>query len=581
MSYQVIARKWRPGLFEEVVGQDHVVRTLTNAVASGRIGHAYLFSGPRGVGKTTVARILAKCLNCKAGPTPAPCNSCEMCASVAAGSAVDVLEIDGASNTSVDNIRELRESVRYAPSFCRYKVYIIDEVHMLSDSAFNALLKTLEEPPPHVVFIFATTEPHKIPLTIHSRCQRFDFRRIPLKKIHAHLSLIAEKEGIKIEEEALYLITRESEGSLRDAQSLLEQVVSFQPTSLAGQPAGFAGGGAGVKASDVSDALGLMDRSVVYDLTSAVLKKDAGECLNMVEKMHNFGYDLKRATVELLEHIRDIAVIKVSGDLSLVDLPESEAVRLKALADGCELERLERLFSILTRGYEEVVKSSTPRFSFEMALLRASHPEDAKPAARPPASTANQRASQANQTTSTASKVEGLKETSGRPVVPAGQHKAVSAELYKTANQPASTAIPLTVEETPSAGAECRSSSMSGVVQGLLNYIKEKDKRIYKSLESAAISLKGKSPDIAVDISVTADRAGFFILKKEAIEGMCGDYLKGRVTVEIIKSGESKDAGVNAQQTGPSAGKPQAADPLLKETLGTLGGRVIEERRRE
>ncbi len=252
-SYQVIARKWRPGAFKEVVGQSHVVRTLSNAVDSGRIGHAFIFSGPIGVGKTTVARILAKCLNCSQGPTSEPCLKCDNCTGITGGSLVDVLEIDGASNNSVENVRELCESVRYAPASARYKIYIIDEVHMLSTSAFNALLKTLEEPPGHVIFIFATTEPQKIPLTIHSRCQRFDFRRIPLKQITSHLSAIAAKEGIDATAEAIFMVSREADGSLRDAQSLLEQVISFSGNKLT--------------EADIRDSLGLMDRNIIFELS--------------------------------------------------------------------------------------------------------------------------------------------------------------------------------------------------------------------------------------------------------------------------------------------------------------------------
>ncbi|VAV82839.1 DNA polymerase III subunits gamma and tau, partial [hydrothermal vent metagenome] len=364
MSYQVIARKWRPGAFKEVVGQDHVVRTLSNAVNSGRIGHAFIFSGPRGVGKTTIARILAKCLNCAEGPTAEPCLKCSNCTGITGGSLVDVLEIDGASNNSVENVRELCESVRYAPASARYKIYIIDEVHMLSTSAFNALLKTLEEPPPHVVFIFATTEPQKIPLTIHSRCQRFDFRRIPLKQINSHLTAIAVKEGIEATPEAIFMISREADGSLRDAQSLLEQVISFSGNKLT--------------EADIMDSLGLMDRGVIFELSGAVLGGDGAAALNMVEKIHEFGYDFKKVTAELLEHIRDLVVVKVSGP-ALLELPESEVERLTALAALAGLERLETLFGLFTGGYAEVARSTTPRFAFEMMLVRATLLEDLRP----------------------------------------------------------------------------------------------------------------------------------------------------------------------------------------------------------
>ncbi|MEE8573887.1 MAG: DNA polymerase III subunit gamma/tau, partial [Thermodesulfobacteriota bacterium] len=362
MSYLVIARKWRPNLFKDIVGQEHVTITLENAVNSGRTAHAYLFSGPRGVGKTTAARILAKSVNCAKGPAADPCNECEICAAITGGSAVDVIEIDGASNTSVDNIRELKESIRFVPSLCRYKVYIIDEVHMLSTSAFNALLKTLEEPPPHALFIFATTEVHKIPRTILSRCQRFDFKRIPYKQICDHLMYIATEEGIKVSESVLELLAREAEGSMRDAESQLDQVIAFA--------------GMDIKEQDVYSALGLMDRSLLYDLSEAVLAGDGATCLNLIENIYNFGYDLKKVTLELLEHIRDLSVLKVTGDSSLLELPEAECARLKELAGVTGSERLQLLFDLLSKGYEDISRSVTPRFTLEMTLLRAAHQGD-------------------------------------------------------------------------------------------------------------------------------------------------------------------------------------------------------------
>ncbi|MBM2838973.1 MAG: dnaX [Deltaproteobacteria bacterium] len=227
MSYLVLARKWRPQVFEDVVGQEHVTRTLQNAIKTGRVAHAYLFTGARGVGKTSAARILAKALNCINGPTPVPCNTCEACREIAGGSSMDVFEIDGASNTGVDDIRELRENIKFPPIKCRYRIYIIDEVHMLSTNAFNALLKTLEEPPPHVIFVFATTDPQKIPVTILSRCQEFDFKRIPALLIQERLKGIAESEKIKITDRGLHIIAREADGGMRDAQSILDQVISF------------------------------------------------------------------------------------------------------------------------------------------------------------------------------------------------------------------------------------------------------------------------------------------------------------------------------------------------------------------
>ena len=367
MSYLVIARKWRPRLFDEVIGQTHVTKTLKNAVSTGRVAHAYLFTGPRGVGKTTAARILARSVNCEKGPAQDPCNECALCKSITDGSSVDVIEIDGASNTGVDSVRELRESIRFVPTACRYKVYIIDEVHMLSTAAFNALLKTLEEPPPHTIFIFATTEVHKIPRTILSRCQRFDFKRIPFAEISGQLKFIASKENITAEEAVFQHIAREADGSMRDAQSLFDQVI--------------ASAGTDIKEADISEALGLMDRSILYELSEAVIGGDAPGCLAHVEKIYNFGYDLKKVCLEMLEHVRDLTTMKVTGDSALLELPDSEVGRLRELTEKVSIERLHILFSILTRGYEEISRSMTERFTLEMTLLKCATAGDIRPVA--------------------------------------------------------------------------------------------------------------------------------------------------------------------------------------------------------
>jgi len=282
MEYLVLARKWRPQVFEDVLGQEHVGKTLKNAIRLGRVAHAYLFSGPRGVGKTSVARILAKALNCEKGPVEIPCNSCVNCREITEGSSMDVNEIDGASNRGIDEIRELRENVKFAPASSRYKIYIIDEVHMLTKEAFNALLKTLEEPPPHVIFVFATTETHKVPATILSRCQRFDFRRLSLRNITDNLRRIASMEGIRISDAGLTLIAEASEGSVRDAQSLFDQAISFAGTEI--------GDG------EVEELLGTADRRFLFSLSEAVLARDAAACLRIIEEAYFAGLDMRCST---------------------------------------------------------------------------------------------------------------------------------------------------------------------------------------------------------------------------------------------------------------------------------------------
>jgi DNA polymerase-3 subunit gamma/tau len=302
MSYQILSRKYRPQTFAEVVGQGHVTRTLSNAIASNRLAQAYLFSGPRGVGKTTTARIIAKALNCMAFPaqTPTPCGACDSCRDVTAGASMDVLEIDGASNTGVDNIRDLREQVKYVPLQSRYKVYIIDEVHMLSNAAFNALLKTLEEPPPHLLFIFATTEAQKILPTILSRCQHFHFKRVGRLEMIAQISQIAAKEGITIGERALSLVAKASEGSVRDALSLVDQVVAY--------------GGAEVREEDVVAILGVVDREGFATLTRAIRDKDAAGAIAAVRALLDHGHDVKLLCADLVEYVRHLTMLKLGSD---------------------------------------------------------------------------------------------------------------------------------------------------------------------------------------------------------------------------------------------------------------------------
>ncbi len=357
MSYLVIARKWRPQTFEEVIGQPHATRTLQNAIRLERIAHAYLFTGARGVGKTSIARILAKALNSEKGPSPIPCGQCSNCLEISQGNSVDVIEIDGASNRGIDNIRELRETVRYRPAKGRYKVYIIDEVHMLTSEAFNALLKTLEEPPPHVIFIFATTEPHKIPATILSRCQRFDFRRLGLLQIVEHLKRITSQEGSDFSDGVLYAIAREADGSMRDAQSLLEQLLAFS--------------GDGLPDREIMDILGVIDRQSVLRAAEAVLSGNAQACLDLIEDVYRRGIDSRRFCQHLCDHFRNLLFIAISDDRQMrLDLPEDEKKLLKDQAAETTPESLHLYFQLLLRGEEEIRRSSMPKIALEMLLLR-------------------------------------------------------------------------------------------------------------------------------------------------------------------------------------------------------------------
>lgn len=362
MEYLVLARKCRPQTFEEVVGQEHVVKTLGNAIHQGRVAHAFIFSGPRGVGKTTVARILAKALNCEEGPSQIPCNVCTNCREIAEGISMDVREIDGASNRGIDEIRELRENIKFSPLSSRYKLYIIDEVHMLTREAFNALLKTLEEPPSHVIFIFATTEIQKIPATILSRCQCFEFRRISLKQIKHNLRQIAGSEGVNVSENGLTWIAEAGDGSLRDAQSIFDQLISY---------AGFE-----IKDQDIEAILGLTDKRFLFRLSEAVLERNASLCLKIIEEGYYAGLDMKYFYQMLISHFRNLLLTKIAGKAhDLLDLGEDEMVRLNKQTEGTSRETLQRLLDILMAEEENVRKSQNPRINLETSLVRMAYLE--------------------------------------------------------------------------------------------------------------------------------------------------------------------------------------------------------------
>ena len=356
MSYLVLARKWRPQSFSEVVGQEHIKRSLQNAIRYNRLPHALLFSGPKGVGKTTMARILAKALNCERGPSIEPCNKCISCKEIDLGNSIDVQEIDGASNRRISEVREIRENVKYRPSRGRYKVYIIDEVHMLTEEAFNALLKTLEEPPPHVIFVFATTEPHKVPPTIVSRCQRFPFHRISSDIICHRISEIASAEKIDIEEDAIRLIAHSSEGSLRDALSLLDQLVSFSTPPI--------------NVKDVQEILGLFDTHLVLETIDAILNGDLKRILETIHKIYEEGSDLKQFYLNLITYFRHLLIAKLTEKASLVDLPDYEWEILRNIAKNQSISHLEQLFDLLI-SEQGVIKTTTqPRFILEALLIK-------------------------------------------------------------------------------------------------------------------------------------------------------------------------------------------------------------------
>lgn len=356
MNYLVLARKYRPQVWDDIVAQEHVTATFKNAIEHNRLAHAYLFNGPRGVGKTTAARILAKTLNCEKAPTINPCNECTNCVEITKNRSVDVFEIDGASNRGIDEVRNLRENIKYMPARGQYKVYIIDEVHMLTNEAFNALLKTLEEPPAHVLFIFATTEPHKVPATIVSRCQRFDFRRISTQHIMKQLASICEKESITIEQDALLIIARKADGGMRDALSILDQIISFT--------------GGSITTENVVKGLGIIEDELFFQTTDVVIQKDTAKAFDLIETIVSHGYDVEEFLIGLSEHLRNVLIVRGSNSTDLVEATEAQKEQYLEIAKFFQEEDLLRLIKIVLDAIQSLKQTVHPRLPLELALIK-------------------------------------------------------------------------------------------------------------------------------------------------------------------------------------------------------------------
>lgn len=356
MSFLVTARKWRPKTFAEVVGQEGVCRTLQNALRAGRVAHAYIFSGPRGIGKTTTARLLAKAINCVKGPTPESCNQCVPCTEIPEGRSLDVLEIDGASNRGVNEIRNLRENIRFNPVGCRKRIYIIDEVHMLTLEAFNALLKTLEEPPEHALFIFATTEINRVPATILSRCQRFDFRRIASSEISAHLRYICDQEGIKADDEALELLARRADGAMRDAQSLLDQMATFAPE--------------GISAEQVRLALGVVPEELFFRTSALVLDRRPADAFTIVDEIDSKGFSPREFLRGLCDHFLNLLKAKDARAVAFIEAPLEIRQHYEEQSRRFEINDLLRILAILQDAFTDIRLHPQPRLKLELTLLR-------------------------------------------------------------------------------------------------------------------------------------------------------------------------------------------------------------------
>jgi DNA polymerase-3 subunit gamma/tau len=359
--HKALYRAYRPQTFKDVVGQEHIIRTLKNQIENGNVGHAYLFCGTRGTGKTSTAKIFARAINCIDSVNEEPCNECEVCKDILNDNIMDVIEIDAASNNSVDDVREIRENVKYTPAKCKYKVYIIDEVHMLSQGAFNALLKTLEEPPSYVIFILATTEPHKIPATILSRCQRFDFKRVTVQDMSSRMKEICEDVNIDVDERALNLIARNSQGALRDALSILDQCMSFSDDKI--------------EYKDVVDLLGTVNIEQLFEMAEYVIKEDTKKCLEILNEFVIWGKDIKNLIDDLIDHFRNLMICKVSTELDeIISLPEETIEQLKAQSSLIETNDIIRILNILSETQDNIKSSSNPRVLAEVSIMKLSQP---------------------------------------------------------------------------------------------------------------------------------------------------------------------------------------------------------------
>ena len=554
MSYLVLARKWRPQNFEDIAGQEPITRTLKNAIKANRIAHAYLFTGVRGVGKTTAARILAKALNCAQGPTATPCNQCTHCEEITNGNSIDVLEIDGASNRGIDEIRQIIENVRYQPAQCRFKIYIIDEVHQVTKDAFNALLKTLEEPPPSVKFILATTEPQRLPETILSRCQRYDFRRISLREIVERLTAISKSEGLNITDEALVLLGREADGSMRDAQSLLEQLLACAMPAAGAQQST-------VDAAMLQDILGLAQRKCLYDLSKAVLDGDPRRCVELLAEVINQGRDLSRLSRDLVEHFRNLLVARLvasraganrggAADFSqMLDLPDQEIADLVRQTTKIPVEVLLDYLDFMSAGDEEIARSATPRFALEAVLIRLANLPQALPVA---------------ELLTRLERLEGRVTAGVRPTDALERSKPVSM-----AQPVVSPAISRSPEATPASDGDRWREFIAFV---------GREKKFLASHLGATVALS--LPPAPLKVSVAERHHLAFLQDTDnlaSLQDLAKQFFAQEVTIQFVTS--TVDAAPSVAVDGSSSGAVDDRSEMVKEALRIFGGAVRSVRR--
>ncbi len=542
MSYQVLARKWRPQVFEDVVGQGHITRTLQNAISSSRLAHAFLFSGPRGVGKTTTARILAKALNCAQGPTPNPCGKCDSCLETAAGTSVDVIEIDGASNRGIEHIRELREAVKYAPVGGKYKVYVIDEVHMLTNEAFNALLKTLEEPPPHVIFIFATTEPQKIPATIHSRCQRYGFKRVALHEIIARLRMIADAEHIKITDRGLTLIARAAEGSMRDSQSLLDQAVSYS--------------GMEIKDEDLQATLGAVAQERLLQFSAGLLARDTAGLLNQVDGLLEQGQDMRQFLSGVIEHLRNLMVVQIAAEPGqIIELPITDIEALKQQADKADARHLLMLFDSLSQTLDALRWSPHQRFTLEIGLIKACQLVPLTPLSE------------------VLGQVKALEARLGSGRVLQAQAGTESAAAHRVGEGPASYTPAARPTPSPAAGASSQHDEWWATVLGA---IKNKKPGLASALSHSRV-VELTEQDLVIGVQGTAFQLDL-VEKKDSravIAEAVGGILNKKMNIKVRQIAETAKQDLPSKSQKKSKAEDQ--DPAVQDVLRVFPeGKIVE-----
>ena len=540
MSYLVLARKYRPQTFEQVVGQAHVTQTLKNAIQADRVAHALLFTGPRGIGKTSVARILAKAMNCKEGPTPTPCNVCTSCREITDGIAVDVFEIDGASNRGINEIRELRENIKYMPGHSRHKIYVIDEVHMLTAEAFNALLKTLEEPPAHVLFVFATTQALKIPVTILSRCQRHDFRRIGLEDILKHLRDICQGTSFEISEDSLRLLAREADGSMRDALSLLDQVMAYSEKAATDD--------------QVLDILGVVDRKVIFDLSSALLANDVVNALNVLDEVYNYGHDLKRLSMQMVEHFRNLLIVKMNNAATpLVDVPTHELTLMEQQVANISLESLSQVFTTLFQAEVGIRLSPQPKLALEMLFIKLAQLK--------PVVSFDEIIQKIGRLAKGVTTGHGITEV-----------KEIHQEL-----QPETQPAPEHTTESEQASAS--SENLAQTWQQLLAMFSERCPTLVPVLEKATLAEIGKD---FLKITVTGnsfyttrlrDKKSMALLQK-----VCDQFFKRKMKIKIVESRKeaSQDSQHKESDRARRLKREALAHPLVTDALEVFQGRVVD-----